>query len=105
MTLPSPLKDKAIRIETSSDMHKTLLGIEIVKYTTLYFSSGPSEQRRVIYNLHPRCVDEQGKVLAKYAVEGYSRQDHFPVREIPNIDTVMQLADSPLREELERWIQ
>ena len=56
MIQPQPLEDKAIKIETSSDMHKTLLGIEVVEYTTLHFSAGPSEQHRVIYDLQPGCV-------------------------------------------------
>ncbi len=105
MATASPLEDKATTIKISVDIRKTSLGIEVIEDKTLHFSSGPSEQRRVIYDLQPGCVNEQGRVLAKYRVESYSRLDYFPVKNIPNIDAVMQMADHPLQEELQRWIQ
>ncbi len=105
MATASPLEDKATEVKISCDIRKTPRGIEVIEYTTLDFSSGPSEQRRVIYDLELGCVNEEGKVLAKYRVESYSRLDYLPVKNIPHIDTIIQMADSPLREELKRWVQ
>lgn len=105
MATSSPLEDKATAIKTSVNILKTSLGIRVIEDTTLHFSSGPSEKRRVIYDLEPGCVNEQGKVLAKYSVEGYSRRDYFSLKNIPYVDAAVQMSDSPLKEELKCWVQ